>query len=105
MKIEKIKFNGNFWHFALQFIAMLILTVCTLGILLPLFAYWFNKYFVDNFEINIGRINFKGSFGDYFLTSFGLEVVTICTFGLLLPYFIYWNIKYFVDNLELELYD
>ena len=49
----KIVFTGNFWEYFGLSIALLILSLITLGIALPYWAYWNMKYFVSKLEIQL----------------------------------------------------
>jgi uncharacterized membrane protein YjgN (DUF898 family) len=53
MKKGKIIFKGNFWDYLIKSLGLFVLTILTLGILLPYLIYWQMKYFVDNLEIEI----------------------------------------------------
>lgn len=53
MKKGKVIFVGNFWDYFLKSLALMILSILTLGILLPYWAYWSFKYFFNNLEIEL----------------------------------------------------
>ena len=53
MQKGKIIFTGNFWEYFGLSIALLLLTVVTLGIALPFWVYWSFKYFFSKMEIEI----------------------------------------------------
>ncbi|MBE0574204.1 DUF898 family protein [Candidatus Dojkabacteria bacterium] len=53
MKKGKIIFKGSFWDYFIKFLGLSVLTVITLGLLLPYLVYWQVKYFVDNLELEI----------------------------------------------------
>lgn len=52
MKV-KIKFTGSFGEYFFTSIVLLILSIITLGIMLPYYAYWSIKYFVDRLEFEL----------------------------------------------------
>lgn len=49
----RIIFTGNFWEYFLMAIGLLVLSVITVGLLLPYFIYWQVKYFFTHMEIEI----------------------------------------------------
>ena len=49
----KIIFTGNFWEYFGLSIALLLLSIITLGIALPYWVYWSFKYFFSNLEIEL----------------------------------------------------
>ena len=49
----KIVFVGNFWEYFAISIALMLLTIVTLGLALPYWAYWSFKYFFNRMEIEI----------------------------------------------------
>ncbi len=49
----KIIFTGHFGDFFLKSLALLILSILTLGLLLPYYVYWQYKYFVTHLEIEL----------------------------------------------------
>ena len=53
MKKGKITFTGGFWEYFLMSLELLVLSVVTLGILLPYWVYWSFKYFFDKLEIEM----------------------------------------------------
>lgn len=53
MKKGKIVFRGNFFEFFFISIALLILSVVTLGLFFPYYTYWSAKYFFTNMEIEM----------------------------------------------------
>jgi len=50
-KVSKIRFTGNFWEYFFTSIFLLILSVLTVGILLPYWTYWSAKYFFSKLEL------------------------------------------------------
>jgi len=97
-----IRFTGSFGHFFLVGLGLLLLTVVTLGLALPYYAFWISRYFFTNLEIGGRPLEFTGSFGEYLLISIGLFLLSIVTLGLALPYYGYWNWKYFASNLQVR---
>ena len=53
MQKGKIIFVGSFWEYFGLSIALLLLTIVTLGIALPYWVYWSFKYFFSKMEIEI----------------------------------------------------
>lgn len=53
MKKGKIIFTGHFMDYFIKSIGLFVLSILTLGILMPYWVYWQMKYFVDNLEIEI----------------------------------------------------
>ena len=53
MKKGKIIFKGHFGEFFLSSIGLIVLSVCTLGLMIPYYFYWTQKYFFKNLEIEI----------------------------------------------------
>lgn len=51
----KIIFTGNFWDFFLTSLGLLVLSIATLGLLLPYLAYWQYKYFVTHLEVEFDK--------------------------------------------------
>lgn len=51
MTTKKIIFTGNFGEFFLISLGLLVLSLVTLGLLLPYYAYWQFKYFVTHLEV------------------------------------------------------
>jgi uncharacterized membrane protein YjgN (DUF898 family) len=51
MKTKKVIFTGEFWDYFLKTLGLLVLTICTLGILVPYLAWWQTKYFVTHLEV------------------------------------------------------
>lgn len=49
----RIIFTGNFWEYFFLSLLLLALSVLTLGLLLPYWAYWSLKYFFTQLEIEI----------------------------------------------------
>ena len=49
----KVVFRGNFWEFFLIFLSLMILSILTLGLLLPYLFYWQFKYFFTHMELEI----------------------------------------------------
>ncbi len=49
----RIIFTGNFWEYFIMSLGLLVLSVITLGIVLPYWTYWQFKYFFANMEIEI----------------------------------------------------
>ena len=49
----RIIFIGNFWEYFFLSLLLLVLSVLTLGLLLPYWAYWSLKYFFIRLEIEI----------------------------------------------------
>lgn len=47
----KVVFTGNFWEFFFTSLGLLILSILTLGILIPYYMYWQYKYFFTHLEI------------------------------------------------------
>jgi len=99
---KKIKFTGNFGEYFIMSLGLLLLSVLTLGIALPYWIYWLNKYFFTRLEIDGKKIIFTGGFGEYFIMSLGLIVLSVITLGLAFPYWVYWSIKYFFTRIELQ---
>lgn len=52
MKQGKIVFKGNFFEYFFISLGLLILSVLTLGILLPYWVYWSFKYFFTRLELH-----------------------------------------------------
>lgn len=50
-KRKKIYFVGSFGGYFFKSLGLLVLSVLSCGILLPYFAYWSVKYFVNNLEV------------------------------------------------------
>lgn len=48
---KKVLFTGNFWEYFFKSVGLFILSMLTLGLLLPYFAWWQMKYFVSHLEI------------------------------------------------------
>lgn len=48
---KKIFFTGNFWDYFFKTLGLLILTVITVGLMVPYFAWWQAKYFVNHLEV------------------------------------------------------
>ncbi len=53
MKKGKILFKGHFFEYFIMSLGLLVLSVITLGILLPYYFYWTFKYFFSRMEIEI----------------------------------------------------
>ena len=53
MQKGKIVFVGNFWIYFGISILLMILTIVTVGLALPYWLYWSQKYFFTNMEIEI----------------------------------------------------
>ena len=53
MKRGKIIFTGHFMEYFLMSLALFFLSILTLGILFPYYAYWNFKYFFKNMELEI----------------------------------------------------
>lgn len=53
MKKGKVIFKGHFGEYFVTSIGLLVLSVCTLGILFPYFFYWSFKYFFTHLELEI----------------------------------------------------
>ena len=53
MKKGKIIFVGSFGDYFLKSLVLLLLSILTLGILLPYWAYWSLKYFLTHLEIEL----------------------------------------------------
>jgi len=53
MRKGKIKFVGNFWDYFIKSLGMSLLVILTLGIALPYYWYWQQKFFLENLEIEI----------------------------------------------------
>ena len=53
MKKGKVLFTGHFFEYFLISIGLLVLTVLTLGLLLPYYLYWNFKYFFTKMELEI----------------------------------------------------
>ena len=53
MQRGKIVFKGNFWEYFVFSIGLLVLSILTLGILLPYYFYWNFKYFFTRMEIEM----------------------------------------------------
>lgn len=98
---DRISFEGSFIEYFVISLALLFLSVVTLGLALPYYGYWSLKYFFTKLRIGDRRIVFTGNFGEYFLKALGLIVLSLLTLGLLLPYLAYWSYKYFFTRLEL----
>lgn len=49
----KIVFTGSFWEFFFTALGLMILSICTLGILLPYLFYWQFKYFFNHMEVEM----------------------------------------------------
>jgi uncharacterized membrane protein YjgN (DUF898 family) len=49
----RIIFTGNFWEYFFLSLLLLVLSVLTLGLLLPYWAYWSLKYFFTRLQIEI----------------------------------------------------
>ena len=47
----RIIFVGNFWEYFFISLLLLVLSVLTVGILLPYWAYWSLKYFFTRLEV------------------------------------------------------
>jgi uncharacterized membrane protein YjgN (DUF898 family) len=99
---KKITFVGSFGEYFAVSLALLLLSVLTLGILLPYWLFWSFKYFFANLRLDNKAIYFAGHFGEYFLISLGLLVLSTITLGLALPYWAYWSFKYFFTRLEIQ---
>ncbi len=52
MKKSKIVFTGHFFEYFIMCLGLGVLTVLSLGILLPYFMYWNVKYFFTRMEIH-----------------------------------------------------
>lgn len=52
----KIKFTGNFGDFFLKSLGLMILSVLTVGLLVPYFLYWQYKYFVSHLEVELYNV-------------------------------------------------
>ncbi len=98
---QKITFDGHFGKFFVLSLGLMVLTVFTIGLAGPYWAYWTQKYFFTHLHINGQRIIFRGHFGEFFLTFLGLLLLSVFTVGLALPYVAYWSYKYFFSNMEL----
>ena len=53
MQKGRIVFTGNFWEYFGLSLALMILTICTLGLALPYWVYWSFKYFFGKMEIEL----------------------------------------------------
>jgi len=53
LKKGKVVFIGNFWEYFLMSLGLMILSICTVGILVPYWVYWSIKYFFDRMEIEL----------------------------------------------------
>jgi uncharacterized membrane protein YjgN (DUF898 family) len=53
MKNGKIVFKGQFGEYFVTSLGLLVISVLTLGIMLPYFCYWMFKYFFTRLEIEI----------------------------------------------------
>lgn len=53
MKKGKIIYTGHFGDYFLKSLGLLVLSLLTLGILLPYWAYWSIKYFVTHLEVEL----------------------------------------------------
>ena len=49
----KIVFKGHFAEYFVMSLGLLILTIITLGILLPYYVYWSLKYFFTRLEVEL----------------------------------------------------
>jgi len=49
----QIIFTGNFWEYFFTSLLLLLLSVLTLGLLLPYWAYWSLKYFFTRLRIEV----------------------------------------------------
>ena len=52
MKVGKIVFTGHFFEYFLKCLLLWILSILTLGLLLPYLFYWNFKYFFTRMEIH-----------------------------------------------------
>ncbi len=52
----KVIFCGNFWEYFLISLGLLVLTILTLGLLLPYYIYWSFKYFFTKLEIHFENV-------------------------------------------------
>jgi uncharacterized membrane protein YjgN (DUF898 family) len=48
-----ILFTGNFGEFFVMSLGLIVLSIITVGIMLPYFFYWQYKYFVSHLEIEL----------------------------------------------------
>lgn len=53
MQKGKIIFTGHFMEYFVMSIGLIILSIITLGIMLPYYMYWNFKYFFKNMEIEM----------------------------------------------------
>ena len=96
-----VEFTGNFWTFSFAQIGLFVLSVLTLGIAIPFWIYWTNKYFFTRLKVGDRHFQFQGTFVGYFFKSLLLLLLTVVTLGLLSPYYAYWNKKYFAAHIQI----
>ena len=53
MRKGKIVFTGSFWEYFFISLGLIFLTICTLGLFLPVYAYWSVKWFFTKLEIEL----------------------------------------------------
>ncbi len=51
--IGRVVFKGSFGEFFCMSLGLIVLTICTFGILLPYFIYWQSKFFFEHLELEI----------------------------------------------------
>lgn len=53
MKRGKIIFTGGFWEYFIMSLGLAVLSIISLGLLLPYYIYWNYKYFFTHMEIEL----------------------------------------------------
>ena len=53
----KVVFCGNFWEYFFTSLGLLVLSICTIGLLLPYWMYWSFKYFFTKLEIHFDNVS------------------------------------------------
>ena len=53
MQKGKIVFTGHFLEYFIMSLGLILLSLITLGLALPYYAYWNFKYFFSNMEVEI----------------------------------------------------